>query len=141
MRENIDYEKRLFALNELAQGLPKSMMKELLENGRLDEYYGNILEAIEWVRKMVRLHPDNQPYVEVKEKLDEQRQNILRFYQKYFNDREHDIIGSSLAGRNPDFIFALACRGQKMLSMRLEGALTFVEKNQDAHFVLCGRWI
>ena len=138
MKETIDYTKRLLVLEKLAERLPEDTMTELLENGRLDEYYGDILEAIQWLNKMIKLQPNKEPYIEVKKELDEQREGILIFYQKYFSDREHDVIGSTLARDNPQFVFALSCNSQEMLRMRVEGALQFAEKNKDSHLILCG---
>ena len=138
MKETIDYTNRLLVLEKLAEELPEQTMTTLLENGRLDEYYGDILEAIQWLNKMIKLQPDKEPYVEVKKELDQQREGILLFYQKYFSDREHDIIGSATARDNPDFVFALSCNSQEMLRMRVEGALKFAEKNENSHLILCG---
>ena len=138
IKETINYATRLTVLKKLAEGLPQETMTELLENGRLDEYYGDILEAIQWLNKMIKLQPNKEPYAAVKKELDEQREGILLFYQKYFSDREHDVIGSSLARDNPDFVFALSCNSQEMLRMRVEGALKFAEKNDSSRLILCG---
>ena len=138
IKETINYATRLTVLKKLAEGLPQETMTELLENGRLDEYYGDILEAIQWLNKMIKLQPNKEPYAAVKTELDEQREGILLFYQKYFSDREHDVIGSSLARDNPDFVFALSCNSQEMLRMRVEGALKFAEKNDSSRLILCG---
>lgn len=123
-------------LETLVKKLSQKTMTELLKNGRLDEYYGDILEAIDWLNKIENLHPNSKPYTDIKQKLNLQREHILIFYQKYFNT--HSVIGSKIAYNKPDLIFALACRGKEMVSMRLEGALPFAQRHEDARLILCG---
>lgn len=135
-RPAIDYVQRLIDLEKLAKPLPEQEMNRLVESGWLDEYFGNILEAIEWLQKMQRLHPSPEPLTTLQDKLQARKQSILKFYQTYFTT--HAVLGNRKAAEKPDFLFILACLGSETLQKRVEGALPYIERHPDAHVVLCG---
>ena len=132
----MNYKERIGQLIQLTKAPSKAKTTRLLENGWLDEYYGKIIEGIDWLGKMENLHPRPQPLSKLKEELIEQKNKILQFYQNYFS--AHNVIGNAAAHKKPDFIFILACKNKKMLQMRVGGALPHIERHTKAPVVLCG---
>jgi hypothetical protein len=123
-------------LDAMAADVQPEDMARMIEDGTLDDHYQAISAGARWLERVAAIHPDSRAFLETAGRLSSHKHEVLEFFHRYFTTRS--VIGHLGATEAPDYVFILAHRDDRVMAMRVDGAVPLLRDHPDAVVVLCG---
>lgn len=111
-------------------------LKDLVEQGLLDECYQSLVTARRWLWAMIELAPNPESFQRAASDVHRGIDQIVGFYVDYC--RESQWLGPPRESGGIDVLIILACKDTDVLRRRVQGCRDLIEVNPQTILVLCG---
>ncbi len=132
----MNHDRMMRSLLARAASLDEEELRDLIDDGQLDEHFRALGDGAAWLTELAAVHPEPTEFLAAASRLVEQQHEILRWYQRFFSVTE--LVGEPAACEAPDFIVVLACRTVALMKDRVQAAIPLIAEHPDACVVLSG---